>query len=236
MARCEERTRRQQRHDAGASRSPTAGAGTSSTPRGALASAVHAGALAPDDDRRRRRSASELAAGRRARIPTCFIRTGGEQRISNFLLWNLAYTELYFCDTLWPDFDDAALDAALAHFAGRQRRFGLTRRAGQGRWLHAARARHHGVCCSARARHLLVIFLLPHVATVAALALLVVAAAWEWSAFPRFTQRFSQRSFYVAVVAALRRGHVVVRRRARRDRAAASMRRCCGGYSHSSGS
>jgi undecaprenyl diphosphate synthase len=53
------------------------------------------------------------------------IRTGGEQRVSNFLLWNLAYTELYFCDTLWPDFDERELDAAIAHFSRRQRRFGL---------------------------------------------------------------------------------------------------------------
>ncbi|HWJ05239.1 MAG TPA: polyprenyl diphosphate synthase [Steroidobacteraceae bacterium] len=58
--------------------------------------------------------------------PDLFIRTGGERRISNFLLWHLAYTELYFCDTLWPDFDDAALEAALQHYARRQRRFGLT--------------------------------------------------------------------------------------------------------------
>jgi undecaprenyl diphosphate synthase len=58
--------------------------------------------------------------------PDLFIRTGGEQRISNFLLWNLAYSELYFCDTLWPDFDDAALDTALRFYATRQRRFGLT--------------------------------------------------------------------------------------------------------------
>jgi undecaprenyl diphosphate synthase len=58
--------------------------------------------------------------------PDLFIRTGGDHRISNFLLWNLAYTELYFCDTLWPDFDEAALDAALRQFASRQRRFGLT--------------------------------------------------------------------------------------------------------------
>ena len=56
--------------------------------------------------------------------PDLFIRTGGEQRISNFLLWNLAYTELYFCDTLWPDFGDAELAAAFDYFAGRQRRFG----------------------------------------------------------------------------------------------------------------
>ena len=48
--------------------------------------------------------------------PDLFIRTGGEQRISNFLLWQLAYTELYFTDTLWPDFDAAALDAAIASY------------------------------------------------------------------------------------------------------------------------
>jgi undecaprenyl diphosphate synthase len=58
--------------------------------------------------------------------PDLFIRTGGEQRISNFLLWNLAYSELYFCDCLWPDFDEAELERAFRHFAGRQRRFGLT--------------------------------------------------------------------------------------------------------------
>ncbi|HKK05179.1 MAG: isoprenyl transferase [Gammaproteobacteria bacterium] len=58
--------------------------------------------------------------------PDLFIRTGGEQRISNFLLWHLAYTELYFTPTLWPDFDRAALDEALEAFANRQRRFGRT--------------------------------------------------------------------------------------------------------------
>jgi undecaprenyl diphosphate synthase len=58
--------------------------------------------------------------------PDLFIRTGGEQRISNFLLWNLAYTELYFCDTLWPDFGDAEIERAFRYFASRQRRFGLT--------------------------------------------------------------------------------------------------------------
>ena len=57
--------------------------------------------------------------------PDLLIRTGGEQRISNFLLWNLAYTELYFCDALWPDFDERELDAAIEHFGRRQRRFGL---------------------------------------------------------------------------------------------------------------
>jgi len=59
--------------------------------------------------------------------PDLFIRTGGDHRISNFLLWNLAYTELHFSDVLWPDFDEAQLEEALAAFAGRERRFGLTR-------------------------------------------------------------------------------------------------------------
>lgn len=55
-----------------------------------------------------------------------FIRTGGERRVSNFLLWQLAYSELYFSEVLWPDFDAACLDAALVDFAGRERRFGKT--------------------------------------------------------------------------------------------------------------
>ena len=58
--------------------------------------------------------------------PDLFIRTGGEQRISNFLLWQLAYTELYFTDTLWPDFDTAAFDKAIASYQQRERRFGRT--------------------------------------------------------------------------------------------------------------
>jgi undecaprenyl diphosphate synthase len=58
--------------------------------------------------------------------PDLFIRTGGERRISNFLLWQLAYTELYFTDTLWPDFDAAALDKAIASYHRRERRFGRT--------------------------------------------------------------------------------------------------------------
>jgi len=58
--------------------------------------------------------------------PDLLIRTGGEMRISNFLLWNLAYTELYFTDKLWPEFDVDALEAALGFFASRERRFGLT--------------------------------------------------------------------------------------------------------------
>ena len=58
--------------------------------------------------------------------PDLFVRTGGEKRISNFLLWQLAYTELYFTDTLWPEFDNEAFDQALRSFTKRQRRFGQT--------------------------------------------------------------------------------------------------------------
>lgn len=58
--------------------------------------------------------------------PDLFIRTGGEQRISNFMLWQLAYTELYFTDTLWPDFDAAAFDRAIISYQQRERRFGRT--------------------------------------------------------------------------------------------------------------
>ena len=58
--------------------------------------------------------------------PDLFIRTGGEQRISNFLLWQLAYTEFYFTEQLWPEFDDVALDAAIDSYRCRERRFGRT--------------------------------------------------------------------------------------------------------------
>ncbi len=57
--------------------------------------------------------------------PDLFIRTGGEQRLSNFLLWQSAYAELYFTDVLWPDFHDAEFDAALSAYSSRQRRYGL---------------------------------------------------------------------------------------------------------------
>lgn len=58
--------------------------------------------------------------------PDLFVRTGGEQRISNFLIWQLAYTELVFTDVLWPDFSEAEMQAALAEYASRQRRYGKT--------------------------------------------------------------------------------------------------------------
>ncbi len=58
--------------------------------------------------------------------PELLIRTGGELRISNYLLWQIAYSELYFCDTYWPDFDEDALHLAIANFQSRERRFGKT--------------------------------------------------------------------------------------------------------------
>lgn len=58
--------------------------------------------------------------------PDLFIRTGGETRISNFLLWQLAYSELYFTETFWPDFDDGELEKAIMSFQSRERRFGKT--------------------------------------------------------------------------------------------------------------
>lgn len=90
-----------------------------------LAAQVASGALGVDaiDEQR---FAGELALGAMA-DPDLFIRTGGDHRISNFLLWNLAYTEIHVCDTLWPDFDVVELEAALAAFAQRERRFGQTR-------------------------------------------------------------------------------------------------------------
>lgn len=72
--------------------------------------------------------------------PDLFIRTGGEKRISNFLLWQLAYTELYFTDILWPAFDNAALQAAIQSYQSRERRFGRTSeqvKAGAARGNHA---------------------------------------------------------------------------------------------------
>jgi undecaprenyl diphosphate synthase len=82
---------------------------------------IDAGVPAAEVDERALSSRMALA---HAPDPDLFIRTGGEVRISNFLLWQVAYSELYFTDCLWPDFDEAQLDAALAAFAARERRFG----------------------------------------------------------------------------------------------------------------
>jgi undecaprenyl diphosphate synthase len=81
---------------------------------------------APEDAFRRHLYAPEM------HDPELLIRTSGELRISNFLLWQCAYSELYFSDKLWPDFDEAALDEALAEYARRQRRFGGRGAAGAG--------------------------------------------------------------------------------------------------------
>jgi len=89
-----------------------------------LAAQCAAGALRAADITEEQVAGSLALAG--LPDPDLFIRTGGEHRISNFLLWNLAYTELYFTDCLWPDFDAGELDAALGFFAARERRFGRT--------------------------------------------------------------------------------------------------------------
>ena len=88
----------------------------------ALAERVRRGELAPE-------AIDENTFGQTLQLasqpePDLFIRTGGERRLSNYLLWNLAYTELYFSDTLWPDFSETELDAALTDFQQRERRFG----------------------------------------------------------------------------------------------------------------
>jgi undecaprenyl diphosphate synthase len=89
-----------------------------------LAADVAAGRLALD-------AIDEAAIGARVALadlppPDLFIRTGGDTRISNFLLWQLAYTELWFTETLWPELDAATLQAAIDDYASRERRFGLT--------------------------------------------------------------------------------------------------------------
>jgi undecaprenyl diphosphate synthase len=83
--------------------------------------AIAAGVRADELDEARLSQYMSLAY---APDPDLFIRTGGEVRISNFLLWQIAYAELYFTDCLWPEFDERALDAALADYAARDRRFG----------------------------------------------------------------------------------------------------------------
>ncbi len=89
-----------------------------------LAGKAQAGTLDPRKLDEAAFAGSLATAGREP--PDLFIRTGGERRISNFLLWDLAYTELWFTDTLWPDFDESIYESAIADFAGRQRRFGRT--------------------------------------------------------------------------------------------------------------
>ena len=89
-----------------------------------LAEDVAAGRLRPDQVDEAALSARVALADLPA--PDLFIRTGGELRISNFLLWQMAYTELWFTETLWPDVDAATLQRALDDYAGRERRFGLT--------------------------------------------------------------------------------------------------------------
>lgn len=85
----------------------------------ALQSAGHQGGITEDD-------INHYLSMSYAPEPDLFIRTGGEQRVSNFLLWQMAYTELYFTDTFWPDFNGDTLDLAIASYQKRERRFGRT--------------------------------------------------------------------------------------------------------------
>ena len=89
-----------------------------------IARDVKAGTLQPED------ITEELMNGRLETAfmpdPELLIRTGGELRISNYMLWQIAYSELYFCDTYWPEFDEANLHQAIASYQARQRRFGKT--------------------------------------------------------------------------------------------------------------
>ncbi len=89
-----------------------------------LARAAQAGEIAPDQIDERS-LAPYLCLADQPPVDL-FIRTGGEQRVSNFLLWQIAYAEIYFSATLWPDFDAAAFEQALTDYAGRERRFGKT--------------------------------------------------------------------------------------------------------------
>jgi len=90
----------------------------------AIAARVAEGALRIDDINDAEFAAQLALSG--LPDPDLLIRTGGEQRISNFLLWNLAYSELWFTDVLWPEFDAAIFDQALSYYSGKQRRFGHT--------------------------------------------------------------------------------------------------------------
>lgn len=89
-----------------------------------LGAKIKAGELSPEDITEELLSQNLALNG--LPDPDLFIRTGGEQRISNFMLWQLAYAEMYYTDTLWPDFNENTLDDALSSFTNRQRRFGRT--------------------------------------------------------------------------------------------------------------
>nr|WP_277347491.1 polyprenyl diphosphate synthase [Wenzhouxiangella sp. XN79A] len=121
MTRAEELTRNNQRLQLNVAANYGGRADLADAARG-LAERVQRGELRPEEVNEDRLAEQVALAGQPP--PDLFIRTGGEQRLSNFLPWDLAYTELYFCDTLWPDFSEADLDRALEDFARRERRFG----------------------------------------------------------------------------------------------------------------
>ncbi len=198
-----------------------------------LAAQCASGALRPAGDRRGRASRAALQL---AGLPDAdlLIRTGGEQRISNFLLWNLAYAELYFSDRLWPDFDRAELEAALAFFAGRERRFGLTAaaQATESRERRvtrvAAQARSSPPPCSI-ALLLVVLLWLPPVATVVGADRAGAAGRVGVVGVPARATVRAHAAAYVALVARAAAGCVALHCARRRARGCCSPRRCCGG-------
>ena len=117
--------------------------------------------------------------------PDLFIRTGGEVRISNFLLWQVAYAELYFTECLWPDFDEAELDAALAAYAGRERRFGDVRAAATGAALgpvvDAMLAQRVATALVLLALWLPTLWMHSPWPFMVLTLVLISAAAWEWA-------------------------------------------------------
>ncbi len=195
-----------------ASRSPspptTAGAGTSCRPPSAAAASRPARARSP-----RSASRSYLSMSY-APEPDLFIRTGGEQRVSNFLLWQLAYTELFFTDALWPDFGAATLEEAFASYRTRERRFGRT-----SEQLEARRdaVPAHRLTALLRTRVVTAVVVL-----VVLLGMLFFAPASAWSLF----------MLAVALVALL---GMVANERPRRARAIASTSSCRARWARSSG-
>ena len=154
--------------------------------------------------RHRRSGGSRAACAGDVPDPDLFIRTGGEQRISNFLLWNLAYTELHFCDALWPDSTCRSSRPRWRRSRGRERRFGLTPDQLRGQREAAGVLKQRVLTAVALVAILLGVMLgLPAVATIWLVTLLVLVGAWEWAGFIGDGGRVTRSVFTIAVAAAI---------------------------------